>query len=183
MSIFKTKWIILKINKIDSSNQLYTIFTYDYWIIKCSKKRNSKEKNLDLWYLINSEIETKENSGIHKMRNIKIKWEFKTENKSFSEINWFLETLWYLLRNFPEWVSNYELFWILEYIIKLKHLSEIQIILSKLKIKNIFWELNLEDKNKTVSKILKFINSNNIETILKLVWVDEKVEEELKRCF
>lgn len=117
------------------------------------------------------------------MRNIKIKWEFKTENKSFSEINWFLETLWYLLRNFPEWVSNYELFWILEYIIKLKHLSEIQIILSKLKIKNIFWELNLEDKNKTVSKILKFINSNNIETILKLVWVDEKVEEELKRCF
>ena len=72
MSIFKTKWIILKIHKIRDKDFLYTIFSKDYWKIMCNKKFSKKEKTLDLWYLINFEIITKENVSIHKIKNIKI---------------------------------------------------------------------------------------------------------------
>ena len=94
MSVFKDKAIVLKVDKIAEKDLLYTIFSYDYWKLKVSKKFSKKEKNIDLGYIINFEIITKENVSIHKIKNVKIKSEFNLENKrTFSEINIFLEIL------------------------------------------------------------------------------------------
>lgn len=162
-----------------SSEFLYTIFTYDYWIIKCVKKYSKREKSLDIWFLINFEIETKSGNTIHKIRNINILWEYKTENKKFLEINLFLELLSYLYKNIPEWTANFEIFNIIEKIIYFEDISETRIILAKLKIINIFWTLNLSNSDKTVEKILKFINSNKISDILKLSWINNDIKEKL----
>lgn len=181
MSIFKTKWSILKISKISWSDFLYTIFTHDYWIIKASKKNSKREKTLDLWYLINFEIETKDKKDIHKIRNIKIFWEFQCENKSFSEINMYLTLLWVILKKSPIWVPIYEIIDILETIIKNENIDEAKLILAKLKVIDILWELNTNHHNQTISKILKFINQNKIWDIFRLTWISDEIKEELKK--
>ena len=56
MSVFKDKAIVLKVDKIAEKDLLYTIFSYDYWKLKVSKKFSKKEKNIDLGYIINFEI-------------------------------------------------------------------------------------------------------------------------------
>lgn len=180
MSIFKTKWIILKIEKIWVWEFLYTIFSRDYWKIRCNKKVSKKEKTLDLWYLVNFEITTKENVSIHKIRNIKILSEFSQENKKFSELNLYLTILATILKNIPDWNPVYELFDLVELINKYENLDELKLILTKLKIISILWELNDNHKNQTVSKILKFINNNKIDRILKLSWINEEIKKELE---
>lgn len=179
MSIFKTKWIILKIEKIKDKEFLYTIFTNDYWKIRCNTKLTKNEKTLDLWYLINFEIYTKENVSIHKIRNIKILSEYSTQNKSFSEINTYLIILSILNNNTPSWSPIYELFDLIEIINQRKDINEIQLILSKLKIISILWELNENNSDPTISKILKFINASKIEQILKLSWINEELKNKL----
>ena len=180
MSIFKTKWIILKIDKIKNQEFLYTIFTKDYWKIKCNTKLSKNEKTLDLWYLINFEIYTKENVSIHKIRNIKISSEFSHENKSFNELNLYLIILSIINKNTPVWNPIYELFEIIEILNNLENIDEIKLNLIRLKIISIFWELNENNSNQTISKILKFINSNKIERILKLTWINEEIKKELE---
>ena len=44
MSVFKDKAIVLKVDKIAEKDLLYTIFSYDYWKLKVSKKFSKKEK-------------------------------------------------------------------------------------------------------------------------------------------
>ena len=180
MSIFKSKGIILKIEKIKAWEFLYTIFTRDYWKIKCNKKLAKSEKTLDLWYLVNFEITTKENVSIHKIRNIKILSEFSRDNKTFSELNSYLIILSIINNKTPNWTPIYELFDLLELINSYKDVDEIKLILTRLKISAIFWELNENNSNETVSKILKFINSNKIERILKLTGISEELKKELE---
>ena len=111
MSIFKDKAIVLKIEKLPENSLLYTFFTYNYWKIRANKKFSKSEKNLDLGYLVDFEIVTKENVSIHKIKNIKIKNEFNLENnKTFYEINLFLEILSFVLNETLDWVENKEIF-------------------------------------------------------------------------
>jgi len=180
LSIFKTKWIVLKIHKIKLWEFLYTIFTREYWKIICNKKISKKEKSLDLWYLINFEITTKENQSIHKIRNIKIISEFSRDNKSFYELNAYLTILALILNKIPKWSPIYELFDLLEILNSIININKIQLILIRLKIISIFWELNENNSNQTVSKILKFINSNKIDRIIKLTWINENIKKELE---
>ena len=179
MLIFKTKWIILKINRLKENDFLYTILSEDYWKILCQKKIVSKEKSLDLWYIINFEIVTKEERKIHKIRNIKILSEFKTEWKWFKIINSYLELLNLILRYTPDWVPVLWIILIFKNINSIKDLDEIKIILSKLKILNILWILDIESKNPLVKRILKFIDKNNINDILRLSGINERIKEEL----
>jgi hypothetical protein len=180
LSIFKTKWIILKIHKIKPWEFLYTIFTREYWKIICNKKISKKEKTLDLWYLINFEIITKEELSIHKIKNIKIISEFSNDKKTFYELNTYLTILSIVLNKTPKWIAIYEMFDLLELLNSTNTINEIKLILFKLKIISIFWELNEKHKNKTVWKILKFINSNKINNIIKLTWIDNKTKKELE---
>jgi len=180
MSIFKTKWVLLKINKVSGKDFLYTIFTYDYWIIRASKKNNKNEKAIDLWYLINFEVETKEKRDIHRIRNIKISLEFICENKNFATINAYLTLLWTILNNTPIWVPIYEISDIIEAVLNYDNIDETKLILARLKIINILWNLDINHKNIIVGKILKFINNNKIWEILRLSWISDEVKEELK---
>lgn len=193
MSIFKSKWIILKIDKVtwNQSNKeysqdkikwwefLYTVFTKEYWKIKCNKRLSKHEKTLDLWYIINFEITTKENASIHKINNIKILSEFSHENKNFKEINAYLTALAKALHKTPHGSPIYELFDLLELVTNHKNIDETKLILSKLKIIAIFWELNENHENETIRKILKFINANKIESIFKLTWISEELKIKL----
>lgn len=180
MSIFKSKWIIIKIKKIEEKNNLYTIITSDYWKILCNKKLNLREKTLDLGYLINFEIEVKWWVNIHNIKNIKILEEFNSLWEKYSTIENFLILLKIVHLKLPEKLVNIEIFNTLEIIIRNKKINSIKLILSQLKILNILWILNLEDKNLTIKKILHFINKNKIENVLKLIWINETLETELK---
>lgn len=180
MSVFKDKAIVLKIDKIWEKDLLYTIFSYDYWKIRVNKKFSKKEKNIDLWYIINFEITTKGNLSVHKIKNVKIKSEFNLENKrSFSELNIFLEILTDIFKETRDWIPNREIFNLIEEINKNKNINKIKLILAKLKLKAILWELDINDKNEIISKILKFIFNNKIKEIFKLTWINEQIEENL----
>ena len=181
MLIFKTKWIVLKIHKIDEKDYLYTIFTYDYWKILCQKKISKKEKTLDLWYILNFEIETKEERKIHKIRNIKISSEFNTRNKDFSFINSYLELLSIILNNTPDGSPVSQILEICEYINSHPNLDENKILLAKLKCFNIFGNLAIQHSHTTIQKILHFINKNNISEIWKLTWIDNDLKKELEQ--
>ncbi len=168
---------------MQKNENLYTIFSYDYWKIKAVKKLSKKEKNIDLGYLVNFEIETKNKTNIHKIKNIKIISEFNTENVGFSIINKYLELLSTILKHIPDWIAVYEIFEIIELINSKTNISEIQLILSKLKILSIAWELNIEHQNKVVWKILKFVSINNINDIFRLSGIDEGIKKELENIF
>jgi len=180
LSIFKTKWIILKISKIKNQEFLYTIFTKEYWKIRCNKKLSKKEKNLDLWYIINFEIITKENVSIHKIKNIKIISEFNSNNKSFYELNLYLTILSIILNKTANWLAIFELYDLIEILNKEKNINDIKLILIKLKIISIFWELYENHNNQIISKILKFINQNKIDRIIKLTWINDEIKKELE---
>ncbi len=194
LSIFNDKAIVLKINKAawNNSNEnnfwkktsdkelLYTLFTKSYWKIKASKNYTKTEKNIDLGYVINFEIMTKENSKIHKIKNIKIKSEFNlNKDKNFYELNKYLEILALVYREIPEWIAFEEIFDVVETINNYEKIDEIKLILAKIKIKSLLWNLNVEHNDKIIEKILKFINISKIENILKLTWINEEQKKEL----
>lgn len=194
LSIFNDKAIVLKINKAawNNSNEnnfwkktsdkelLYTLFTKSYWKIKASKNYTKTEKNIDLGYVINFEIMTKENSKIHKIKNIKIKSEFNlNKDKNFYELNKYLEILALVYREIPEWIAFEEIFDVVETINNYEKIDETKLILAKIKIKSLLWNLNVEHNDKIIEKILKFINISKIENILKLTWINEEQKKEL----
>ena len=182
MSIFKDKWIILKIEKIKDKDLLYTIFSQQYWKIRANKRFSKSEKTIDLWYIINFEIITKDNISIHKIRNIKILSEFNiNKDKNFSELNLYLTILSKIFRELPDWINNYEIFNIIENINTNDKIDEIKLILTKLKIEAIVWNLNINNQNKVTEKILKFISKSSIENILRLTWINEELKKELDK--
>jgi len=180
MSIFKNQWIIIKIKKLEEKNNLYTIFTSDYWKIICNKKLKSSEKTLDLGYFINFEIDVKPWVNIFNIRNIQILSEFNSLWQKYSIIENFMILLNIINKKLPEKLENKLIFSTLVEIIKYKNINSVKLILSQLKILNILWFLDLENKNLTIKKILHFINKNKIENILKLTWINEELENELR---
>ena len=58
-------------------------------------------------------------------------------------------------------------------------IDETKLILAKIKIKSLLWNLNVEHNDKIIEKILKFINTSKIENILKLTWINEEQKKEL----
>ena len=181
MSIFKSESVILKQKRNLEQDFIYTIFTKDFWKILVNKKFSKKEKKLDIGFLINCEIIVKEEKNIHKIRNIKIKWDFLSKKRCFEEINYYLELLSFIDKNIAFWISIPEIYEIMKEINSIKNCNKTKLILAKLKIKNIIWELDLSHKNKTIEKILKFINQNNIKKILKLNWINKELEKELEK--
>ncbi|MFA5917198.1 MAG: recombination protein O N-terminal domain-containing protein [Candidatus Gracilibacteria bacterium] len=181
MAIFKTKAIILKISKVKDKDFIYDIFTFDYGRIKAQKKEHKKEKSLDLGYIINCEIETKEQRDIHKIKNIKIKKEFNCENKDFATINEYLTIIGLVYNKLPEGIVFKDVFEIIEEINDTNNIDEIKLILSRLKVINLLGELNLMHEDELVQKVLKFINSNKLKEIFKLNGFDEVIKEKLRR--
>lgn len=179
MLIFKSSWVILKVHKVGEKDFLYTIFTQEYGKILCQKKISKKEKVLDLGYLIQFEIETKEDKKVHKMRNIKILSDFSPLTRDFATLQKYMEILAYILKNSPDWL---QIFWVIEIIQKIHHFEKIneeKLFLSLLKLKHIYWNLSDSHKNPTVQKILHFIHNKSIWDVLRLSWI-EKYKKDLE---
>jgi hypothetical protein len=81
----------------------------------------------------------------------------------------------------PEWIVFKDVFEIIEEINDTNNIDEIKLILSRLKVINLLWELNLMHEDELVQKVLKFINSNKLKEIFKLNWFDEVIKEKLRR--
>lgn len=176
MSIFKDKAIVLKMQKNWDKDIIYTLFSFEYGKIRANKRYAKKEKNLDLWYIINFEIITKENVSIHKIRNIKIIWEFDTENrKNFQEIHTFLEILTLIYKEIPDGVQNKEVFSVIEEIHKTKDINYQKLLLSQLKIMMLFWIINIQQNDLTIEKILTFMNNSKIKDIFRLQKLDKNL--------
>lgn len=183
MSNFKTKAVILKINKLSKNDFIYTILSYDYWRLKVNKKVGLREKNLDLWYIINCEIKTNQKSDIHKIKNIKIISEFYYEDKDFKIINSFLDLIALINNNLPENMVFFEIYNLLETTIRYKKITYNKLLLIKLKVINLIWLLNIESDNNLVKKILSYINKNSIKDIIKLKWIDENTKVKLEHIY
>ncbi len=179
MSVFKTKWIILKIHKPKDKDFLYTIFTYDFWKILVSKKKNTKEKALDLWYIVNCEVRTKDWYNIHKISNIKIISEFEYQNKSFELIESYLKLLSLVLKNTPDGNPAFEIYNTLECVHNQKKINTERLCLARLKIINYLWDLDTNHKDPTIWKILRFIDASSIRDILKLTWITDDIYRKL----
>lgn len=180
MSIFKSSWIILKITSLKEQEFLFDVFTYEYGKLKLKAKKTKKEKNLDLWYIINFEVNVKKENSIHEIRNIKIKNEFAYWDKSYEIIYEYL----FLLKSVGEKCAYnlpiYEIYNIFCDLNEIQNISEEKILFSHLKILHILWILDISHQNITIQKILSFISKESIKNILKLKWLDEQLKSEIK---
>jgi recombinational DNA repair protein (RecF pathway) len=181
MSIFKSKWIVLrKVSSPQNTDILYTIFSYDYGKIQASAKMSKKEKTLDLWNIIDFEIETnKASSKINKIKNIKISSIFLYEDKEYKIIEQYLKIISTIIKLAPEWVEIVQIFETIKHINKEINIDYTKLILAELKILNILWILKLEDKDITTTKILNFISKNNSSKIFLLTWIDDIILNKL----
>ena len=181
MSIFKDSAIVLKIKKQENKDFIYHLMSEKFWKNYSCKKLNSKEKNVDIWYHINYEIDSNKNRDISKLKMIKIINEFNYEGRVFKEINEFLNLINIIFKRVEFWIENIAINNIVKEILKYnKDDLEIKLILAQLKIINLLWELNIENKDKNISKILNFIDKNNFKDILRLSWIDESNKKELQ---
>lgn len=179
--LFKTKAIILHLEKNSKNEFVYSVFSQEYGKILLQKKWGKKEKILDIAYIINAEIKTKQWFNIHKVGNIKIKSEFLYENKSFEEINEYLTIISIILKNCPFGLKIEEIFFIMEKVNEEKNINFQKLLITKLKIYNILWTLKTHHSNKIIEKILKFIDKNKIETLFKLESLDDNILNEMKK--
>lgn len=181
MSIFKTSWVILKAENSINKDFIYTIFSVDYWKIKAVKKISKKEKTLDLWYVINFEVEVKKDISIHKIKSIKIKSEFLDKNKTFNTLYNYLILLANIEKSMAFWMVNKDIFNLVKIINIYEKIDEDKLILASLKVKHLLWELAIINDNIYVLKILKFVQNNPINIILKLKNIDENIKRILEK--
>lgn len=180
MSLFKSKWIILGIKRKEAEGDIYTFFSFEFGKILVQKKKKQREKSLDIGYIINCEIETNEKKTLHRIKNIKIKYEFHTEWKDFSLIFEFLQLIALIKRLSPDGVPIPEIYQICSKLHKLKEISYSKLLLAKLKVLDIHWILWESPQDMDIKKIIKFIRENNIETIYRLQEFDTVLIKKLQ---
>lgn len=181
MHIFKIKGIVLNIVKNIKDENIITIFSEEYWKFKVQKKGKTKEKPLDIWYLFSCELYQKEETDIHKIKNIKIKSSFDYHEKDYFIIVSYLDLISTLYKNCPFWLQIREIFDICEKINSKKETRIQDIILWKVKVLQILWIKWFEYKNdEIVQKILKFTYHNKIEKVLKLEEIDNELIQKIR---
>lgn len=181
--MFNISWIILKKNKINEKQVIFDIFSEEFGKIKVWIEE-MKKYPIDVWSIVNINIETK--NSVNKWKSYKIK-----KNIWYSELDfWWLERILELLKLInkisPEWIEKKiiytDYFDILEYFC-IKEKNEITIEIFKLKLISKYWFLlNIENENisENLKKIIKVINIYDIKKILKIIWI-EKIINELKQ--
>ncbi len=181
MFVFKTSWIILKINKLKENEFLICVFSYDYWKLNLKTNLSKNKKSLDIWYIINFEIYHKKELSINEIKNIKILKEFNYNNKDYEIIILYLNLLKYIFDGTSFNNPIFEVYNTIYFLNNYENITPQKIILTQLKIKNIFWELWVESKNQDIKKILNFISKQNIKTLFKIEQLDFNILDELKK--
>lgn len=179
MATFRDKVIIIQRKRQSKWEDIYFVFSCNYWKIICSKKPSKNEKNLDSWCEISVEIDVKENLTIHNIKNIRIKSQFKYENTPYQTLEEYMKLLAYIKHNFPDGIQNYDTYEALELLNKEDPNKE-KILLMHLKLVHINGLLPDLHKDETVTKILKFIRLEKPSKIIKLKGLNEKIKKELK---
>lgn len=159
---------------------LFDVFSYDYGKLKLKAKKSKKEKNLDVWYIINFEVNVKKENTIHDIKNIKIKSEFDYLWKNYEVILEYLELLQVVDKKCPYHMPMYEIYNIFHEINHFQNISDEKLIFAHLKILHILWILPQEHSNISIQKILSFVTKESIKNILKLKWLDDEAKKELK---
>ena len=124
--------------------------------IFCQKKISSREKTLDLWYLIHFEVETQEHRKVHKMRHIKIMSEFWLVEKTFAQIQNYLQLIALVHKQAPDGVPIFQILEIFTEIHAYENISAQKLLLARGKISAIFWLLPENIWSEITQKILKF---------------------------
>ena len=183
MNFFKSEWIILSLKKINEKEVLYKVFFREYGKIVVKKQKKNREKNLDVWYRVSCEIITYEDSKniLPSITNVKILSFYITERKTYREIEWYLKTLAYLEKQLPEWLSHTEIYDMIPYLHKETHLTQISYLLFRLKILSFSWYIEIIDEEAILSRVVRFIEKNSIEEILKLKEIPSNIEKKLEK--
>jgi len=183
LNVFKTKGIVLKVKKQNEVQSLYTIFFHDYGILTVQKKKKSREKPLDIGYVVQCEIITKSSHDIHTIGNIKILSQFIYENREYKSIELYLRLIQYILKEIPKWVPQAEIFSLLKYISEnSKVLWYTHLVLLYIKVQYILWNMWTHSLNLTVQKILRFIEKTKAPEICKLSGVNSDILAELEQA-
>lgn len=180
MAVFKCSWIVLKKTILNDKTKLITVFTNEYWKININYKDKKTDKTLDVGYVINFETKVRDENKVTQLNNIFIKSVFNYEQKSYSIILEYLNLIKIIQKNCPLNLQVYGIYEIFSKMQDYENLSEEKIIFTQLKILTKLWLINLENNNEKISKILNFIQKNNIADILKLKWLDENTKNLLK---
>lgn len=167
MSYFRSKAIVLKKTKYGEKDFLYSFFSYDFWKIDVVKKKASKEKPLDIWYDINFEVHSQNNSKLSRIANIQILNEFDPTKHDFTTINEYLSLIYLVYQKTEKNLPVYEIYTLLNELHKI-NISVEKIVIAKLKLRDIFWELDIEHTDLTIKKILHYIHNNSVKNCLRL---------------
>lgn len=167
MSYFRSKAIVLKKTKYGEKEFLYSLFSYDYWKIDVLKKKAAKEKPLDIGYDINFEVYSQNNNTLSRIANIQIIDEFDPTKHDFETINEYLSLIFMVYTKTAKNLPIYEIYILLNELHKTT-ISKEKIIIAKLKLKEILWELPLENSDNTIKKILHYIHNNSARNCLRL---------------
>lgn len=179
MSVFKTQWIVLQVGKYSQEELWYKIFFKDYGILTVKKKKKSRERPIDTGYYISCEIITSNKQNIHTIGNIKTKCFFVSENRSFSEIELFLELIKYIKTELPEWNPHYELY---EVITKyIEHCEHYSLLLTYIKVMQTLGNLPESHPDQTIQKILKFMHTHHYKDIMRLKDIPEDIQKKLEQ--
>lgn len=181
MSIFKTQWIVLQVWKYSDNELFYKVFFKDYGILTVKKRKKTREKPVDIGYLISCEILTHSEKAIHTIGSIKIISFFDTKQRLYNEIEGFLKLLVQVKKEIPEWSPHFEIFDILFWAINNQDkLKSQKILLTHLKIISCLWNLSDEHQDITCQKILKFIHSHSYKDIFRLWDIPEDIVRQLE---
>ena len=181
MNIFRAEWIVLQVIKFSDQELLYKIFFREYGILSVKKKKKTREKPIDIGYIISWEIITKKHQEIHTIGNIKILTFFETSHIKYSEIERFMKILSKICKELPVWSPHIELFDIIHRCMKdYEYRSPIKLLLTELKITQCFWELTDTHFDITTQKILKFIHKNPYKDIMRLVKIPQEALQYLE---
>ena len=183
MNFFKSEWIILSLKKINEKEVLYKIFFREYGKILVKKQKKNREKNLDVWYRISCEIITYENSKnpLPCISNIKILSYFKTDWKTYWEIEGYLKTLAYVEKQLPEWLPHWEIYDTVQYLHTDTVFTHVSYLLIHLKILAYSWDIEVSKHETILYKIIRFIETKPIEEIIKLKQIPQDIETKLEK--
>ena len=175
MAIFSSQGVILSLEKSSEKQQWVQIFLKEYGILNVKKEIQKSTKNIDIGNIISCEILTKETSSLHKISGIKVLGYYHTANKSFSEIQMFLQILKIIKKYIPYGYPHFEIYEIVEKIIwKENKISFQEILLLYIKILDILWIIPEEIDEILILKIISFIRKYWIHDFKKLKKMDEE---------
>ncbi len=156
--MFKTTWLVLRIQKIRDHNFRIILLTREYGKVSCWHK--TKNCGYDMWDIIDITIERIGGTNMLRSTDNLISLSWKVWN--YEWIIWFLELVWLIGKGLPEampypWVFD-DFTHLVKNLRENKDTCEIHFILLKLRFLKNLWIL--DERNTEGSPIIDYIYEN-----------------------